>query len=112
VSDIDARLRAQLLEIGHDLHDGPIQAVVSVVLELDGFRHRVDRDRSLDTKELANTLERSRRVLQDALEDLRAAVRRLGSVVPAPSDGGIGHLMPDAGAAGEVAWSEASEVAP
>jgi len=112
VSDNDARLRAELLEIGHHLHDGPIQAVVSVVLELDGLRHRVDRDPSVDATEVARALGTSKRVLQDALDDLRDAVRRIGSVVPVRSDGELGAPTPYAGAASEVAWSEASEVAP
>ena len=112
MSDDDAPVRAELLEIGHDLHDGPIQAVVSVVLELDGLRHQVDRDQSVESTEVSRVLATSRRVLQDALDDLRRAVRRLGSVVPTRPDGDGEMPTPYGNGASEVAWSEASEVAP
>jgi signal transduction histidine kinase len=110
--DVDGPSRAELQEIGHELHDGPIQAVVSVVLELDGFRQRVNRDPSIDAAELTQTLERSRRVLQDAVEDLRIVVRRLGPPPLAPSGAGRSDLVPDPGSTRDVAWSEASEVSP
>src|SRR5690349_3233096 len=58
VSNLDSPSRSDLQEIGHDIHDGPIQAVVSVVLELDGYRQRVNRDSSVDPRELSETLER------------------------------------------------------
>jgi signal transduction histidine kinase len=112
VSNFDVPSRAELQEIGHDLHDGPIQAVVSVVLELDGFRQRVNRDQSIDTDELTEALERSRRVLQDALEDLRFVVRRLGPPALAPPGARRSDLVPDPGSTRDVAWSEASEVSP
>ncbi len=112
MSNLDGPSRSELQAIGHDIHDGPIQAVVSVVLELDGYRQRVNRDGSVDQRELSDTLERSRQVLQVALEDLRGVVRRLEPPALAPSGLGRGGAMTDPGATRDVAWSEASEVSP
>ena len=110
MSNLDGPSRSELQTIGHDIHDGPIQAVVSVVLELDGYRQRVHRGGPVDRHELTETLERSRQVLQDALEDLRGVVRRLEPPAFAPSGVGRGGAMTDPGSTRDVAWSEASEV--
>jgi len=61
----------------NELHDGPMQTVVSVSLELDGLGHTMASSNPLPPDEVVMVLHRLRASAQQAAAELRAIVRGL-----------------------------------
>jgi hypothetical protein len=78
------------IQVANSLHDGPMQTVVSVTLELDGLARAVGSDSPPPADELRGTLERLHAAGQQATREIRAVVRAL-------SDGGDGFATVAAG---------------
>ena len=84
-------------EVADALHDGPMQTVVSVALELDGLSKSIGSPEPPSADEVRGTLERLRAANQDAASELRGIVRRLSDgsgfeprLVPTLGSGGHG----------------------
>ncbi len=67
---VDERLR-----LAHELHDGPIQTVVSAMLELEALTRQIER--GAEANDVLPPAERSKAAMQHALTEMRAIVRRL-----------------------------------
>ncbi len=65
------------LRVAHSLHDGPMQTIVSVALELDGLARATGSDSPPPADEIRATLERLRAASQQATAEIRAIVREL-----------------------------------
>ena len=63
--------------MAHELHDGPVQVVASVSLELDGLARALRTGASPSPEHAAGELDRLRSITQQAAAELRGIVRRL-----------------------------------
>jgi Histidine kinase len=108
--------------VAHALHDGPMQTVVSVALELDGLSRAIGSNAPPHADEVRSILARLRGANQHAASELRAIVRQLSEgsvempadeasgveprVVRSNGSGGTGNvgLLSLEGGAGEVTW--------
>lgn len=93
--------------VAHALHDGPMQTIVSVALELDGLAKAIGSVAPPSSDEVRRTLQRLRAANQDAAKDLRGIVRRLSERTDAddPDDQGFGfepQLVPANGVGGSA----------
>jgi Histidine kinase len=108
--------------VAHALHDGPMQTVVSVTLELESLSRAIGSSTPPPAEEVRNTLERLRGANQQAASELRGIVRQLSEGSGAGpggrgsgfelepmrtnGSGGTGNvgLSSSEGGAGEVTW--------
>jgi hypothetical protein len=90
------------IQVAHSLHDGPMQTVVSVTLELDGLARAICSDSPPPADELRGTLERLRAAGQQATREIRAVVRQLsdGDAV-ADAVAGVGSGVVQANGSGD-----------
>jgi signal transduction histidine kinase len=74
------------------IHDGPMQTIVSVALELDALARAIASDDPPSTDDIRGSLWQFRAANQDAAKDLRVIVRRLseGTGPNDPEDEGSG----------------------
>jgi signal transduction histidine kinase len=70
----------------NDLHDGAMQTVVSVSLELDGLAHTMGSSNPLPPDEVVMVLHRLRSSTQQAAAELRAIVRGLTETAEGDAD--------------------------
>lgn len=90
--------------VADSLHDGPMQTVVSVSLELDGLSKAIGSHEPPSADEVRDTLERLRSANQHAASELRAIVRQLSDPSGAgASDGSsFDRLVPTNGSGGQA----------
>ncbi len=65
--------------LADELHDGPIQLAVSVVLELETAQTRLTAEAKLGHPEIVAGLVRSKLAVQQAIDELRTIVRSLST---------------------------------
>jgi hypothetical protein len=76
--------------VAYALHDGPMQTIVSVALELDGLAKAMGSVAPPSSDEVRGGLLRLRAANQDAAKDLREIVRRLSEGTDADDRDGQG----------------------